>query len=149
LARRLKRRFVDLDRVIENSAGLKVKRIFREKGELYFRTLEKEALAQVLEQEGQIIATGGGVVTDQENLNLLREKAFLICLTASIDALLKRVGKGSKRPLLRGPDRRDRIDKLLKERGEKYALAHSSVDTTDLTVDQVVDKIIELLTQES
>ena len=86
---------------------------------------------------------------DQENLNLLREKAFLICLTASTEVLLKRVGKGSKRPLLRGPDRKDRIDRLLKEREEKYALAHSSIDTSELTVDQVVDKIIELLPQET
>ena len=149
LARRLKRRFVDLDRVIELSAGLKVKRIFREKGEAYFRKLEKEALAQILDGERQIIATGGGVIMDQENLSLLREKALLICLTASTDTLLKRVGKGSKRPLLKGPDRRERIEKLLKEREEKYALAHSSIDTSELTVDQVVDKIIALLPQET
>jgi len=149
LARRLKRRFVDLDRVIETSAGLKVKRIFREQGEAYFRKLEKDALARVLDDERQIIATGGGVIMDQENLDLLREKAFLICLTASTDVLLKRVGKGSKRPLLKGPDRRERIERLLQEREEKYALADSSVDTSELTVDQVVDKIIALLPQET
>jgi shikimate kinase len=149
LARRLKRRFVDLDRVIETSAGLKVKRIFREQGEAYFRKLEKDALARVLDDERQIIATGGGVIMDQENLDLLREKAFLICLTASTDVLLKRVGKGSKRPLLKGPDRRERIERLLQEREEKYALADSSIDTSELTVDQVVDKIIALLPQET
>ena len=103
LARRLKRRFVDLDRVIEKSAGSKVRQIFSEKGELYFRKLEKEALAQVLGQEGQVIATGGGVIMDEENLNLLRENAFLICLTASADVLLKRAGNGAKRPLLKAP----------------------------------------------
>ena len=149
LARRLKRRFVDLDRVIETSAGLKVKRIFREQGEAYFRKLEKDALARVLDDERQIIATGGGVIMDQENLDLLREKAFLICLTASTDVVLKRVGKGSKRPLLKGPDRRERIERLLQEREEKYALADSSIDTSELTVDQVVDKIIALLPQET
>jgi shikimate kinase len=149
LARRLKRRFVDLDRVIEKSAGSKVRQIFSEKGELYFRKLEKEALAQVLGQEGQVIATGGGVIMDEENLNLLREKAFLICLTASTDVLLKRAGNGAKRPLLKAPNRKERIEELLKARKEKYSLAHSSIDTTDLTVDQVVDKIIELLHTES
>lgn len=149
LARRLKRRFVDLDRAIEKSAGLKVKQIFRQKGEAHFRHLEKETLARLLCQQGLVIATGGGVVTDQQNLDLLREKAFLICLTASTEVLLRRAGKGANRPLLRGPDRKARIEELLTQRADKYASAHASIDTTDLTVDQVVEKIIAVLNTES
>ena len=149
LARRLKRRFVDLDRIIEKSAGLKVKQIFRQKGEPYFRKLEKEALVQVLGRQGQVIATGGGVVTDEENVNLLREKTLLIRLTASTDVLLKRAENGAKRPLLQGTDRKERIKELLQQRERQYALAHSSIDTTDLTLDEVVDKIIALLNTEN
>jgi shikimate kinase len=149
LARRLKRRFVDLDRAIEKVTGLPVRQIFDQLGEPGFRKLEKETLARVLAEEGQVIATGGGVVMDEENLQLLREKTLLICLTASTDVLLKRAGNGAKRPLLKGTNRRRRIEELLQQREKKYALAHSSVDTTDLTVDQVVDKIIELLKVES
>ena len=145
LARRLKRRFVDLDRIIEKSAGLRVKQIFRQKGEPYFRKLEKEALIQVLGRRGQVIATGGGVVTDEENVNLLREKTLLIRLTASTDVLLKRAGNGAKRPLLQGTERRERIKELLQQRENQYAQAHSSIDTTDLTLDEVVDKIIAIL----
>lgn len=148
LARRLKRRFVDLDRVIEKAAGLKVKQIFNQAGEPSFRKLEKEALVQVLGEERQVIATGGGVVMDEENLHLLLEKTLLICLTASTDVLLKRAGNGAKRPLLKGTSRKERIEQLLLQRKKKYALAHSSIDTTDLTVDQVVDKIIESLNTE-
>ena len=149
LARRLKRRFVDLDRLIEKSAGLKVRQIFSQKGEPYFRQLEKETLAQVLAQEGQIIATGGGVVMDEENLNLLRQKTHLVCLTAATAVLLERAGNGAKRPLLKGTSRRERIEELLQQREKKYAMAHVSVDTSDLTVDQVVDKIIALLNTKS
>jgi len=144
LARRLKRRFVDLDRVVEKSAGLKVSEIFSQKGEPYFRKLEKETLAHVLNQEGQIIATGGGAITDEENLQLLREKTLLVCLTASTDILSKRAGNGAKRPLLKGTSRKERIEELLQRREKNYAQAHMVIDTTDLTVGQVVNKIIQL-----
>lgn len=145
LAKRLKRRFVDLDRLIEKKERKKVRDIFSEKGEPYFRRLEKEALLEVLHQKGQVIATGGGVVTDPDNLRLLRQKSFLICLTASTDVILKRAGSGTKRPLLRGADRKERIEELLKQREKSYAQAHCSVDTSERSVEQVVEVIIDQL----
>ena len=144
LARRLKRRFVDLDKVIEKTEGMKVHDIFAQKGEAYFREREKLALAEVLKHENQVIATGGGAIIDEENLRLLRDQALLICLTASPDALLKRVGSGSQRPLLKDADRKSRIDELLRLRQEKYAQAHLCIDTTDLTISQVAEIIIEM-----
>ncbi len=144
LARRLKRRFVDLDRVIEKFEGMKVKDIFRREGEAYFRRLEKQKLAQVLEQENQVIATGGGVVLDEDNIRLLREKSLLICLTAPAEVLLKRAGTGARRPLLKGGDRRERIEELLKQRERNYAQAHAAIDTSDLTVGEIVEKIVGL-----
>ena len=144
LAKRLKLRFVDLDRVIEKSEQMKVKDIFSHKGEAYFRRLEKQKLAQVLEQENQIIATGGGVVMDEDNVRLLREKSLLICLTASAEVLLTRAGTGAKRPLLKGGDRRERIEELLKQRDKNYAQAHAAIDTSDLTIGEIVEKIVWL-----
>ena len=143
LAKRLGRRYVDLDRVIEKSSGMKVRQIFEQKGESYFRQLEKEMLAQVLAEEGQVIATGGGVVLDDDNLARLREQALVIGLNASIETILKRVGSGATRPLLRGADRRQRVEELLNARRERYAQAHITIDTNDLTLNQVVDRIIE------
>ncbi|MBI2367347.1 MAG: shikimate kinase [Deltaproteobacteria bacterium] len=144
LAKRLERRFVDLDRVIEKSEQMKVKDIFSRKGEAYFRRSEKQKLAQVLEQENQVIATGGGVVMDEDNIRLLREKSLLICLTASAEVLLKRAGTGARRPLLKGGDRRERIEELLKQREKNYAQAHAAIDTSDLTVEEIVEKIVGL-----
>jgi shikimate kinase len=144
LAKRLERRFVDLDRVIEKSEQMKVKDIFSRKGEAYFRRLEKQKLAQVLEQENQVIATGGGVVMDEDNIRLLREKSLLICLTASAEVLLKRAGTGARRPLLKGGDRRERIEELLKQREKNYAQAHAAIDTSDLTIEEIVEKIVGL-----
>ena len=100
LAKRLRRRFVDLDRMIEKRTGLKVREIFEEKGEPYFRELEKQSLADLVQQPGHVIATGGGVVMDEENLRLLKDKTLLVCLSASTATILARVGNGTKRPLL-------------------------------------------------
>jgi shikimate kinase len=145
LARKLRRRFVDLDKVIEREEGMKVKEIFSRKGERYFRRAEKLALAKVLLQDEQVIATGGGVVMDEENLRLLREKSFLVCLTAAPETLLRRAGNKRQRPLLEGGNRAQRIRELLAQREGNYARAHVSLDTSDLTVGQVVEKIIEAL----
>lgn len=146
LARKLGRRFVDLDKIIEKSEGMKVKDIFSRKGESYFRRAEKQALTAVLFEGEQVIATGGGVVIDEENLRLLREKSFLVCLTAAPEVLLRRAAKSRQRPLLEGGDRAQRIGELLAQREKNYAQAHVAVDTSHLTVEQVVEKIIERFT---
>jgi shikimate kinase len=145
LAKRLRRRFVDLDRLIEKSEGMKVRRIFEQKGEAYFRQLEKQTLAELLTREGQVIATGGGVILDDDNLALLYEKTLMIGLSASTEAILRRVGHHSTtRPLLKGADRRERIEELFKSRAARYAQAHVTIDTDELTLSQVVDKIVEI-----
>ena len=144
LARRLKRRFVDLDRTIEKCEGLKVREIFENKGEPYFRQLEKQALAQVLREDGQVIATGGGVVLHEDNLRLLQGRSLIVCLMADVNAIVRRAGNSSQRPLLRTTDKVQRINELLKQRKEYYASAHIEIDTSDLTVDEVVDKILAL-----
>ena len=145
LARKLGRRFVDLDRMIEKSEGMRVQDIFSRKGESYYRQAERQALAEVLGQEEQVIATGGGVVIDEENLRLLRERSFVVCLTAAPEVLLRRAGKSKQRPLLKGADRAQRIGELLAQREKNYAQAHVAVDTSHLTVEQVVEKILERL----
>ncbi len=145
LAKRLRRRFVDLDRQIEKSEGMKVRDIFEQKGEDYFRQCEKRTLAQLLTEQDQVIATGGGVVLDDDNLALLREKSFVVCLSASTDTIVRRVGNGATRPLLKGPNRRERIEELVQARQERYAQAHATINTDELTLSQVVDKIATLV----
>lgn len=145
LARRLRRRFVDLDAMIEKSEGSKIREIFARRGESYFRALEKQTLTDVLAQSDQVIATGGGVLMDEENLQLLKEKSRLVGLTADVDDLLRRIGRNSKRPLLQGGNVRARIEELLGQRQHRYAQAEITVDTTGLRIDQVVEKIISAL----
>jgi shikimate kinase len=145
LARKLKRRFIDLDKVIEKAEGMKVREIFAQKGEPYFRQLEKKCLAEVLQEESQVIATGGGAVMDDENLKLLLEKSHLVCLTASPQVILKRLGNGAKRPVLKGVHRQEQLEELLQQREINYRQARAFVDTSDLSVGEVVGKIVSLL----
>ncbi len=145
LAQRLHRRFMDLDQAIEEKERMTVSEIFNRKGESYFRTVEKQVLSEVLRKNGQVIATGGGAILDKDNLDLLRERALLICLTAPPATLLRRSSSGKERPLLKGDDRERRVEELLRQREKNYAQAHFSIDTGSLSVDEIVEKIIKIL----
>lgn len=149
LAKRLNRPFVDLDHAVEDREGSKVADIFKLKGEAYFRKLERDALAEVLNRDGQVIATGGGAVTDKDSLQLLKTKCVLVCLTASPQNLLRRSGRDNHRPLLEGTHRLQRIEELLQDRSEVYHQSHISIDTDHLPVTKVVDEIIRAIGQES
>ena len=145
LARRLGWRFVDVDRAVEEEREMKVAEIFAREGEAYFRKLEKGKLGEILSQADQVIATGGGAVLDDETLSLLKQRSFLVCLTASPETLLRRSGGGEGRPLLKGDDKRRRIEELLSARNARYAEAHLCVDTEGRSVSEVVDKILEAI----
>ena len=145
LARRLQWGFVDLDQAIEAREEMKVHEIFDHRGEDYFRKVEKEMVREVLRQNEQVIAIGGGAIMDEENRRLLKKRSLLICLTAPPETLLRRSGAGKERPLLRGNDRQRRIKELLRQREKAYAQAHISIDTAKLSVDEVVEKIMEVL----
>ncbi len=141
LARSLDWSFVDLDAVIEAGEGHAVQDIFARHGEGYFREREKAALGGVLEGAEQVIALGGGAVVDPDNLRLLKQRSLLIWLKVSPRTVLGRVGESDDRPLLRGPDRLQRIEELSAQRESIYAEADIAVDTDGLTVDQVVQRI--------
>ena len=145
LARKLHRRFVDIDALIEKAERCKVREIFTQKGEAYFRALEKQKLSEVLSESGQVIATGGGIILDEDNLTLLRQNTLLIGLTASTDVLVSRAGKNPKRPLLKGGDVRERVEELLQKRQSRYAEAHVTIDTSGLAIEQVVEKIVQFM----
>jgi shikimate kinase len=146
LARRLGRRFVDLDDEIERSAGLTVAAIFARFGEAEFRRRERRALALAADLGGAIVATGGGAVIDPENRAAMRADGRIVCLTADVDVILARVGGGNDRPLLgAASDRPARVRELLRERAKAYADADLTVDTSGKTVAAVCEELTEAL----
>ncbi|MDI6870008.1 MAG: 3-dehydroquinate synthase [Bacillota bacterium] len=123
--------FLDTDEEIERRTGRPVRAIFADQGEEEFRRVEAEVVAEAAARRGQVIATGGGVVLREGNLEALRRTGLVVALTARTDALWERVG-ASDRPLLAVDQPLQRFEELLRLRAPLYARADVVVDTTDL-----------------
>ncbi len=147
LAARLDRRFQDMDDLIEEGAGLTVPEIFTIHGEARFRDIESQVCRDVAAQSDLIVATGGGALVNPENHRVLAESGTVICLSATPEQILERIRNETHRPLLDlAPDNRlERIRALLTEREERYSSIPLQIDTTDFTVDQIVDHILTLV----
>jgi len=146
LASRLGFDFVDTDRLIERRHG-PIPQIFSEHGEREFRRLERDAAAELAARDRLVISTGGRMMLDPVNADLLSSSGDVFCLAASVDTILGRVtGDESpvERPLLSGTDVRDRIERLLAERAEAYE-RFRQIDTEGRTPDEVADEILELV----
>jgi shikimate kinase len=148
LAGRLGRPFIDIDRMIEHENSITIGEMFARHGEAYFRAREKEAVARVARRRKAVIATGGGVVLDPANMERLRAGGVIICLTASVQAIIERTGRRSTRPLLARPDREEVIARLLAERAPLYRQADLILDTSNISPRAAAEKIIAFLRQE-
>lgn len=148
LAQRLGRVFVDTDALVEADAGSAVAAIFAAEGEAGFRARERAAVERACSLPDAVIAIGGGALLDDDNRRQLTAAGPVVCLTASPEEILRRVGNAASRPLLRGPgDRLARIRTLMAERAPVYALATHAVDTTGLSVDQITDRVRSLVAE--
>lgn len=146
LARRLRRDFLDTDQWIRIEAGMSIPEIFNRFGEAAFRDLETGAARHVAQSSGLVVSTGGGMLGRDENVELLRSNGLLICLQASPDVLLERTKPWEGRPMLKtAANPRQAIEQLLEQRQPRYALADWTLDTSDMEVGQVVNRICEKL----
>jgi shikimate kinase/3-dehydroquinate synthase len=141
LAARLGRPMIDTDAVVEDRAGRTIARIFAEDGEAAFRALEAAAVAEAGAGRGAVIATGGGVPLRAENMRHLRRHGLVVALTASPETILARVGGGAGRPLL-GGDPAASVRRLLAERDAAYRDADLVLDTSELSTDEVADRVL-------
>ena len=137
--------FVDLDELIELKQQRRIVDIFAQEGEPYFRKIEKKFLKQVSTQKKFVVACGGGVVLDPDNIKLMKKTGMIICLCANCEEILKRVSSSSLRPILNVAKPRERIELLLKMRAPYYLQADYTIDTSHLSVKQVVVKISKML----
>ncbi len=145
LAGKLGVEFVDSDDVIEERSGMKISAIFEQFGEQYFRELEKKAIKELSERDGLVIACGGGVVLNQENVDNLKRNGIVICLTATPEAIYRRVKDESHRPLLQVEDPMGKIKELLERRAKYYAQADYTIDASEMSIDENVEEIERIL----
>jgi shikimate kinase len=142
-AQRLARPFVDVDDVTATLAGMPVPEFLAARGEAEFRALEKQAVADVCASpESLVIACGGGTVLDPENRAKLRAVGLVVWLRAPAEVLARRVGDGSTRPLI-AHDPAGTLARLERMRQPAYeATADRTVDTDDVALDDVVERVL-------
>jgi shikimate kinase len=145
LARRLGRRFVDTDTLIEREHG-PIADIFAHEGEPAFRRHEQEVARRLARRNGLVIATGGRLMLDPVNAERLGASGHVFALTADAEEILSRVlsPHGPVRPLLAGDDPAERVRSLLAERTPMYA-RFPSVETGGRTPAEIADEIIDRL----
>ena len=148
LAERFGLVFVDADRAIEARTGASVSTIFDCEGEPGFRARERAALAELLAASDTLVATGGGVVLDPGNRQLLRERSFVVHLHVGIDEQLARLARDRSRPLLQREDRESFLRALALAREPLYAaVSDLRFDTDRLAPTEAATRLARILTE--
>ena len=131
LARRFDLRFADADACVEATAGASVAQLFEREGEAGFRQRERDVLADLLAQDGLVLATGGGAVLDADNRALMQRRGYVVHLHVSQARQLARLADDTTRPLLARPDRAQVLEALAITRAPLYAQVADLVFDTD------------------
>ena len=135
--------YLDIDKEVEKIAEKNISEIFAIDGETYFRKLEHETISKYANYHNQVIATGGGIVENIENLNILRKNSVIFYLSASAKSLYERVRTTTHRPLLQRENPQKVIEDLLKKREPLYKMADFEINTENKELLQIVQEIIE------
>lgn len=144
LAKHMGYQFIDTDREIEASQDRKISDIFASDGETFFRELEAKWCQQNLpKHHNAIIATGGGLITQEANRQALANAGFIVWLHAPLDWLAKRTSQSKKRPLLNTPeDAKQVLDDLFSKRKAHYKeLANLQLLTNQSNIPKLITKI--------
>ncbi len=141
LARKKKWHFADLDELIELKEKRSIPDIFSQSGEPYFRRVERQVLKEVSREHAFVVACGGGIVTNEDNIATMKDSGVVVCLTACVDAIFARTTQFAHRPLLNVPEPKKQIGLLLKLRAPFYARADKTIDTSKISVQEVVARI--------
>ena len=149
LAGKLVKEFVDTDTIIEQMFGA-IPEIFKNEGEDAFRQYEREISEQLALKENLVIATGGKLLLDQTNAELLGGNGRIFCLTAPVDQIIERILKDgrSKRPLLDSEDFEEQLKKIYYQRVASYA-AFEQVDTAGRAPSEIASEISDRLLPEN
>ena len=147
LAKKMGISFVDIDSIIELEEDLKISEIFKKFGEEYFRLIEEKVIflkvSEYLRQNIKaIISLGGGGFESEKTREFLLNNTKVIWLNSDIKVLRKRVGKAFNRPMIKG-NVETNIQILLKKRIKNYKKSHLKINTDNLSINNLCDKIIQ------
>ncbi len=138
-------KFIDMDFEIEKLENKTISEIFKDYGEIYFREKETELLKKVLTSENAVISTGGGIIENKENREILHKEENVIWLYADAEKIIKNIKHEIyKRPkLMEAKNLEEYIEKLLKSRHSKYKeVSNIKVNTNNKNIDEVMSDIL-------
>ncbi len=147
LAQTLEIDFLDTDNEIEKRAGAEISWIFEVEGEEGFRERERKALQKSAEKDNVVISTGGGIVTIEENRDLMIAKGKVVYLKTPIEIQLKRTENDKKRPLLSKGNKEQTLRVLKEERDPQYeeiadiTINHDQQKNRNAVIDEIIDKL--------
>ena len=142
IARGLDPDFVDMDALLKERLGMSIARFFEENGEVAFRQLEEEVLAELLKTD-QVISTGGGIVISPRNRVLLKKNPDNIYLKADFETLYQRISadKGNQRPLFLNNSKED-LAAIFNQRQAWYEeVASQIVDVSRLSPEEIIEEL--------
>ena len=142
IARKLDPDFVDMDALLEDRLGMPIARFFEEKGEVAFRQVEEEVLAELLKTD-KVISTGGGIVISPRNRDLLKQNPENIYLKADFEILYQRISadKDNQRPLFLNNSKED-LAAIFNERQIWYEeVASQIVDVSSLNPEEIIEEL--------
>ncbi len=137
--------FVDSDHEIESVSRMTIPDLFERYGETEFRALEQRVILRVLENGPQILSTGGGAFMNAQTREAIAGHGVSVWLKAELDLLMDRVSKKQNRPLLKNPDPRAVLERLMGERYPVYATADLTVPTRDERKEVIAAEVLEAL----
>ncbi len=141
LAERLNRPFIDTDDYITAQVGKTIPQIFAESGEVGFRALEAQAARDLAAQQGLVISTGGGMLVNDVNRQILGASGLLVCLVARTEVIAGRLAHDTNRPLA------SNWQAIYEARRAVYASMPHQIDTSDLPPHTLTEQIITLWQQ--
>ena len=141
------RTLFDVDELIEEKTRFSIAEIFARFGEAFFRKLETEMVQHISIEKYSVIACGGGVVLNPQNMAMLRKNGTVFCLWADLSELEKRINGGQKRPLLTH-DLKNQLKAQLDERQTLYQQADYHVETQNRSIQEIGEEIVEIMQRE-
>ena len=149
LSRKLNRETISMDAQIVKKAGMSIPDFVEKNGWPEFRDLETEVARELAGRDNIIVDCGGGVIERPENIPVLRENGVIFWLQASVDVIVDRIAGGTERPALtEGKTFTEEVAEVLDRRTPLYsAAAQHTINTDAMTPEQVVDRILAIVSQ--
>lgn len=147
ISKMMNKKLIDTDNEVEKYEKRSIEKIFEISGEKYFRKLEENIIEKACDMSDVVIATGGGVVLSNANMEMLKKSGIIFLLYGSIDTIINNLKKSDiERPLLKSNNIYDRVEQMLNDR-EYYYFKNADyiINVDNKSIDEIGKEIVYIL----